>query len=95
MMLQVTQQPDGISLSGRLTARYVHLAFQNPPKFSEAECVIDFNGVEKADSAGLALLVYWMKQARLASCEIVCRNVPANLKEVAELAGVSSIFDGS
>jgi phospholipid transport system transporter-binding protein len=41
-----------------------------------AELVIDLAQVERADSAGLALMIEWLKCARVAGCRLQFANIP-------------------
>ncbi|WP_455375430.1 STAS domain-containing protein [Kaarinaea lacus] len=49
---------------------------------------IDLSGVESSNSAGLALLIEWMRIADSKSCPIKFLNVPDQLRQVAQLCGV-------
>lgn len=51
-----------------------------------AEAEVDLGGLERADSAGLAVLLEWALAARASGRQVRYRNVPAPL---ASLAGVS------
>lgn len=53
--------------------------------------VVDLGGVTRADSAGLALLVEWLRAAHAADRPLSFTHVPAALKtliEVSDLGGV-------
>lgn len=49
---------------------------------------LDLGGVTRVDSAGLALLIEWLKVARRARRPIVFRNVP---EQVIAMAGVNGL----
>ncbi|MCW8919211.1 MAG: STAS domain-containing protein [Gammaproteobacteria bacterium] len=52
---------------------------------------LDLGGVNRADSAGLALLIQWMRMARAAHCEIRFHHLPEQLLAIAragELEGL-------
>jgi phospholipid transport system transporter-binding protein len=53
---------------------------------------LDFNGVTRADSAGLALLIEWMRSARRLRLNIVFRNVPEQMLAIARVSGVDGIL---
>lgn len=54
--------------------------------------VIDLGGVAGADSAGLALLVHWMRLARRRDQALEFRNVPSQLMDMARLSGLDGIL---
>jgi len=49
---------------------------------------IDLSGVESSNSAGLALLIEWMRFARSRNCSIEFLNLPDQMRQVAQLCGV-------
>jgi phospholipid transport system transporter-binding protein len=52
----------------------------------------DLSGVTRANSAALALMVEWTRQARAAGCELRFLHVPAQLHTIAEVTGVDEIL---
>jgi phospholipid transport system transporter-binding protein len=57
--------------------------------FTSAAVVVDLAGVTDVDSAAVSLLLEWRREAAKANRRIDYTNVPANLKSLAELYGVS------
>jgi len=53
---------------------------------------IDLAGVPRADSAGLALLVCWVRQARRHNVRLVFRNVPNQMLKIAGVSGLDGIL---
>lgn len=53
---------------------------------------LDLSGVNRADSAGLALLVHWQRQAKAAGGEIRFHNAPAQMLAMAKLSGVDELL---
>jgi phospholipid transport system transporter-binding protein len=53
---------------------------------------IDFSGVTRADSAGLALLIGWMRIAHRRHRNIVFRNVPEQMLAIARVSGIEAIL---
>lgn len=53
---------------------------------------IDLRGVERSDSAGLALLVEWMREARRHDREIRFVNIPAQMLAIARVSGLDQIL---
>ncbi len=58
---------------------------------------IDLGGVSRADSAGLALLVCWLRRARRAGVRVLFHGVPEQLLKIARVSGLEDMlpFDGS
>ena len=57
--------------------------------FSEHSVIeVDFSGVERSDSAGLALLIEWVNWAKHYVREISYTNVPKEIRSVAEISEV-------
>lgn len=53
---------------------------------------VDLREVTRADSAGLALLVEWLRESELAGNEIVFINVPDQLLSIARVCGLDEIL---
>ncbi len=53
---------------------------------------IDLRGVVHSDSAGLALLVQWMRQARHAGKEIRFLNIPRQMLAIARVSSLDRIL---
>ena len=89
----VEKRANGIRLSGSLDFYTVpaleneldELLTKNQPIF------IDLSGVSRSDSAGLALMIEWLKRATQANVELSLLNLPAqmqNITRVSNLAGI-------
>jgi len=53
---------------------------------------IDLSGVTRADSAGLALLIEWIRLGRKQNCAIKFQNMPAQMLPLARLFGVDHLL---
>lgn len=53
---------------------------------------VDLRGVERADSAGVALLVAWMRSARHAQRDIRFLNMPSQMLNIARVSGLDAIL---
>jgi len=86
--------PTGFVLGGPLTiataSTYVEAARAHWPE--EGDSVIDFAGVTEADSAALALIFKWQRDALKKGRKIHCVNVPANVIALAKLYGVDDLI---
>jgi len=56
------------------------------------EIQVDLKGVTRADSAGLALLVEWLRESERAGNVITFTNVPEQLLAIARLCGLDEIL---
>jgi phospholipid transport system transporter-binding protein len=54
--------------------------------------IVDLKGVTRADSAGLALLVEWLRESERAGLSISFVNVPAQLLSIARVCGLEEIL---
>jgi phospholipid transport system transporter-binding protein len=57
-----------------------------------ADVHVDLHGVQRADSAGVALLLEWARLARAQNTQIHFHNVPAQMLAIAELSGVDALL---
>lgn len=82
------------ALSGPLTFDTVPQLFQRGRQLFNAGVTVelDLAKVERSDSAGLALLVSWMRLARQQQGSITFRNVPTQLLGLAKVGGVEAIL---
>ncbi len=56
------------------------------------ELTIDLGGVERADSAGVALLVKWQRDARAQQRVISFQNIPPQMLAIARVSGVDELL---
>ncbi len=54
---------------------------------------LDLGGVERSDSAGLALLVAWMGEARRRGIELEVRNLPGQMRAIAAASGLEGLLE--
>jgi phospholipid transport system transporter-binding protein len=53
---------------------------------------LDLAGVQRADSAGLALLLEWVNWARNSAREVRFRNIPAQILSIAQISEVEDML---
>jgi len=53
---------------------------------------IDLAGVQRADSAGLALMLEWVNWARNSAREVKFRNIPAQIISIAQISEVEDML---
>ena len=56
--------------------------------------VLDLSGVDKSDSAGLALVVDWLRAARRRDLALSIRGAPAQLALIARVSGLDELIGG-
>ncbi len=78
------------SVSGALTFDSVPALYNDSKGWFAAgsELVIDLVQVERADSAGLALMVEWLRLARLADCRLRFANIPVQVQTLIRVNGL-------
>lgn len=62
-------------------------------QFQELE--VDLGGVGESDSAGLALLIEWLRLARQGNKTIRFANVPAQVEALARISEVEDLIGGA
>jgi phospholipid transport system transporter-binding protein len=53
---------------------------------------IDLSGVQRSNSAGVALLVEWLHQARRRRRKLAFINIPAQMRAIIAIAGLDAIL---
>lgn len=95
--ISLKQTGDGqIQLTGELSFKTVPAFFaanRDIIKLANHELYIDLDGISRADSAGIALLIEWQRQAQHENRSISFHNIPAQLLAIARLSGVESILN--
>ena len=86
---------DHLQVRGDLTfATVTALLAASQPLFAArtGRLQVDLAGVGRADSAGLALLIEWLRLARAAGCELSFQAVPAQLQAIAAASGLTDML---
>jgi phospholipid transport system transporter-binding protein len=84
-----------LRISGELTFSTVTgLLGQSRPLFEQSgeRVVVDLGGVERADSAGLAMLIEWMRLASARGCAIEFSHLPAQMLDIAVASDLDDIL---
>ncbi|PCJ33273.1 MAG: sulfate transporter [Gammaproteobacteria bacterium] len=92
--LTVDSLENVIHLSGKLTfASVTDILEKTDSVFdSFSEINIDLTDVTRGDSAGLALLVHWLRQARNSDKKITFNNIPSNMVAIADVSGLKELL---
>ena len=91
----VQQAPGRYAIQGDLSFATVNDLLERSRTLfvGEAELEIDLSGVSHADSAGLALLIEWLKNARSQHLKIKYLSMPLQLTALAEISEIKDFFD--
>ncbi len=68
---------------------------ESEPRFAQAQepsLEVDLGGVGESDSAGLALLLEWLRIAKQAGKKIHFANVPAQIEALARISEVEDLI---
>jgi len=88
-------QRDGttLTLSGPVTLENVARVLQEGlQQIREGARIVDLGGVTELDSSLLAMLLAWLREARLRRSEIAFANLPQGLETIARLYGVDGLL---
>lgn len=91
----VEGEPDHYELEGELGFRTVVrllMASRSLFNWGSAGLTVDLAAVSRADSAGMALLLEWMRQARVAGGVIHYRALPAQLQQIALASDLETLL---
>jgi len=82
-------------VSGELTFATVPAVWRETREwFSEGGAIaVDLAGVSRADSAGLALLLEWLRSAKQRGAPVVFEHMPAQIRAIARLSALESVLD--
>ncbi|MGD8783499.1 MAG: STAS domain-containing protein [Thioalkalispiraceae bacterium] len=83
------------SLAGELTMKNVpQVARESAPLVArmEGEIVIDLSGITRADSAGLALLLEWLRLTRRQNVNLRFEQLPKQLMSIARVCELHSVL---
>ena len=84
---------DSCGLEGPVTAANVgSLLEEGQRQIAAAAVTNDLSGVTEVDSTAVSLLLEWRRQALREKRSIRYVNLPANLKSLAELYGVTELL---
>jgi len=90
-----SDEPGVVHVRGELSFSTVTaLLEQSRPLLDSAQgwLVMELADVQRVDSAGLALLIQWMRMAREKSVDILFRHVPEQLLAIARASDLDQIL---
>lgn len=81
------------TVQGPVTANNVlSLLAQGAERFTGSRVTVDLSGVTEVDSSALSLLLEWRREAIRSGREIHYHNLPASLRSLADLYGVTELL---
>lgn len=82
------------AISGALNFATATEIFETSKRYFEEHSIIevDFSGVERSDSAGLAVLLEWVNWAKYYVREIRYLQIPAQIMAIAEISEVDTML---
>ena len=85
---------DDIAVSGTLGFNEVDALLKASEIFfdGKVDLVFDLDQVDKTDSAGLALLLDWMKMAKKSGQSIGFKKIPKQMLDIANVSGLNDIL---
>ena len=84
---------DHCTIEGPVTADNVlSLLAQGTQQFTGPRVTVDLTGVTEVDSTALSLLLEWRREAIRNGRDIRYRNLPASMKSLAALYGVTELL---
>jgi phospholipid transport system transporter-binding protein len=84
---------DRCTIEGPVTADNVlSLLAQGAQQLTGPRMTVDLSGVTEVDSTALSLLLEWRREAIRDGREVRFRNLPASMKSLAELYGVTELL---
>ncbi len=94
-MPQLTHETSGeYSLSGPLIFDTVTALYNDAQiDMSNSQVSVSLHHVDKSDSAGLALLVEWVRVADKHRCSLRYTDIPAHLQTLIDVTGLSPILN--
>ena len=84
------EDADTWRLAGDLTFATVGELLKEFTRYMTLPRVVDLDAVTHTDSAGLALLIEWVRQTK--DTPIIFKNVPAQMLNLAVVSGVQAIL---
>lgn len=84
----------GFLLTGALTFETVPALWRRSTALfdNSDSLILDLRGITHTDSAGLALLIEWMRAARGKNRAIVFKNIPPQMMAIAKVSGLEQIL---
>lgn len=92
---QIASAGDGrVAISGDLTFETVSTLRERGVELlgREGDVTLDLNAVTRADSAGLALMIEWLKQAKRRDATLQVVNMPEQMLAIARMSKLDEVL---
>jgi phospholipid transport system transporter-binding protein len=94
----VSVAPDQYEVRGALTFRTARVACESAMRMlngsgSGGPIKVDCAGVSESDSAGLAVLVFWLGRAHAAGRSLQFSNIPSEIHALARISDIDEIVE--
>jgi len=90
--LKVEVDGSQVTLNGEISYKTVVSALKVKIFSANEPVSVDFAGVGHADSAGLALMVHWVREAKKRDVAVDFRNIPKKLIALAEMSNLEEVL---
>jgi phospholipid transport system transporter-binding protein len=92
--INLDKSSEMVLVSGELTFSTVNSVLNEIQSLvgSLSKLQIDLSDVTRSDSAGLALLVHWMRAAKEAKKQLVFHHIPAQMLAIASASGLDELL---
>lgn len=89
-----TDRPGFVSLEGELNAQTVVQAYAKGNVFFNGvdRLTFDLKGISRSDSAGLALLLAWMRRAQAHQVQLEFVNLPQKMRDLGRVCGLDKVL---
>ncbi|GAB3678934.1 STAS domain-containing protein [Salinisphaera aquimarina] len=93
-MTEIDDNRELVHLSGELDAETVPRRLRESENWFERgeETVIDLSGVTRADSAGVALLLEWVRDAQTNQASLSFVNAPAQMRAIIDFCALNDVI---
>ncbi|MDH5181583.1 MAG: STAS domain-containing protein [Gammaproteobacteria bacterium] len=95
MNARIEKQDNRLNVIGELNSQTVPKLWRESSaviKSAGENLLFDLQGVSRSDSAGVALLIDWMRQARACALEIRFRNLPEQMLDIIKVSDLESVI---
>ncbi len=92
---RIASAEDGrVAISGDLTFETVSTLRERGVELlgRDGDVILDLNAVTRADSAGLALMVEWLKQAKRRESSLQVVNMPEQMLAIARMSKLDEVL---
>ena len=95
-MAAITLQGDTLQVAGRLDADSVLTLHRSGCDWlsgaAPQQCRVDLGAVDYSSSAGVALLLEWLRTARAAGKQLAFTNLPEQMGAIVRISGLETLF---